>query len=192
MTGEPSSTMTAPDVRSRRTGVLVFALLFVAWFVWTARSHHRATRPQPVSVGVPASVAPVNRPAAADLPSRDTAAAPPAAVPASPEATAEACRNRLKNLGLAARMAAANRDGKLPDTFQELGRNLTKPVELICPGDAPHLRSVPAGWPEFSSNSTGYVLVTPGAEETSPTTVYLECPLHGLVLYADGFVDRKK
>jgi hypothetical protein len=168
------NSMTAPEARSRRIGALVFFALFALWFAWTAWSHHQTTRRR----NRPVAAAPAPpRPVAGDLARpapRPVEETPQPPAPASPETSAGACRERLKNLGLAARIAAARRDGRLPDTLPELARDLVAPGEPVCPGAA-----------------AGYVLVTPGADETSPTTVYLECPFHGLALYADGSVAKK-
>lgn len=98
------------------------------------------------------------------------------------------CVNNLKQIGLAARIwANDHKVGVLPSDFVSMRNELSTPKILVCPGDK--AKAAAANWNEFNAASNlSYQMVTPGAKETEPQTIFVHCPHHGHVGLADGSV----
>jgi hypothetical protein len=98
------------------------------------------------------------------------------------------CVNNLKNVGLAARIwAADNGDKNLPIDFATMNNQLGTPKILICPSD-PSRKQAINNWDEFNAVGTSYEMLSPGLATGSAAAIYVRCPFHNNVLKADGSV----
>ena len=110
------------------------------------------------------------------------------------KAQAAACINNMKQVLLAARMAAnEDKSDNLPKDFASMTNQLPHLSILICPAD-PAFNSHPKKSITDVENSNPqyrYEMVTPGASLARPNTVYIRCPFHQHIGLADGSVQSK-
>ena len=101
---------------------------------------------------------------------------------------AEIGLERRAQIGLAARIWAADHQDVLPSDFATMSNELSTPKLLICPSDT--ARKPAANWQEFNAGSASYQILSPGAPETDPEVVYVRCPIHNNVGLVDGSVQQ--
>lgn len=103
-------------------------------------------------------------------------AALPLIVPAFARAYKKAqeinCRNNLKQVGLAARMWAADNKSAFPSSFEQMKQELVNMKITCCPSDA----------------TTQYEILSRNVQESDSSAVYARCPIHNTVLFVDGSV----
>ncbi len=111
---------------------------------------------------------------------------PPAtALSAAREANvSQRCLNQIKQIGLAARLAALDNQDILPATISELTNTLYYPSSLICPADP--FTPVPANFGEVDLAAVTYVILAPGAKESDPVQPCARCRIHGHVVDTYG------
>ncbi len=97
------------------------------------------------------------------------------------------CRNNMKQIGLAFRIWANDNNNVFPKDFISMTNELATWKILQCPGDQSHNVS---SWADVAAGNISYqrVSIGPGADETHPNVVLVECPIHGHVLLCDGSV----
>jgi len=100
------------------------------------------------------------------------------------------CVNNLKNVGLGARIwAADNGDNQhLPMDFVTMKNELGTPKVLICPSDSARSAERLNSWEQFAALGGSYEILSPGISEQMPEAVYARCPFHNNVARADGSV----
>lgn len=97
------------------------------------------------------------------------------------------CINHLKQVGLAARVWATDRaSGRLPASWEEMQAELGSPRILFCPSQTDV--ETPADWSAFDPATATYRMLNAGASDGDPETPYVECPVHGHRVLADGSV----
>jgi hypothetical protein len=112
------------------------------------------------------------------------------------KAKSNACVANLKYIGLAAQTWARNHGGDLPATFSAMAGELRSPLILACPAHIilpkpntwPVFPPKPHTWPAFSPKEATYQIVWPRRWLSNPVSPYVRCPIHGMVLRADGSV----
>jgi hypothetical protein len=109
---------------------------------------------------------------------------------AKSEAQAIACINNLKQIGLAARIYAADHNNVFPPDFITMKNELNSPKILFCPGDPTAVRV--GDWSQLDPALISYRFLNPGGNETDPTKQLTTCPIHGHVGLSDGSVHRKQ
>jgi hypothetical protein len=134
------------------------------------------------------------RPASAVQPSPTRPAARvnvPTPAPAPDHMTT--CSNRLKQLGLAARIYASWHQDRFPTNFASLSNEITTPKALICPSDILRVTdgTTELTWANFRESKATYIIEKPGLEEGHPTEVFLRCGIHGWKVMGDGSVQGK-
>lgn len=82
------------------------------------------------------------------------------------------CTNNLKQIGLAARIWAANHGDYLPENLDSLKTELGDDRAACCP----------------AGKNKGYEILSPGISSLDPTEVYARCPVHNILTLADGTV----
>lgn len=113
-------------------------------------------------------------------------------LPALAKAKAKAqqinCVNHMKQIGLAARLWAADNNESFPPNFMSMSNELSSLKVLVCPGDGS--KTVATDWATFSPDNVSYEYLEPGLSEknSNPQTVVFQCPIHGNVGLADGSV----
>ncbi|MBI5384429.1 MAG: hypothetical protein HZA90_07045 [Verrucomicrobia bacterium] len=101
------------------------------------------------------------------------------------------CISNLKQIGLGARLWAADNNDVLPTTFQMMSNELNTPKILVCPGDTS--KAPAATWSEFTLAIVSYEFLAPGISETnSPEIIITRCPIHENFGLLDGSVQRAK
>lgn len=113
----------------------------------------------------------------------------PALARAKEKAESIRCVNNLKSVGIAARLWADNHDGRFPSTFVEFQGELGSPRLLWCLRDKAHKPA--SDWSDFTAADVSYVIVSPGANNQNPATVFARCPIHGHEVMVDGSVFQK-
>ncbi len=105
------------------------------------------------------------------------------------EAECVRCVNNLKQIGLAFRIWANDNGDAYPKDFISMTNELSNWKVLQCPTDKAHNVS---SWADVAAGNVSYRRVSsgPDADETHPTVVLVECPIHGSVLLCDGSVQR--
>lgn len=78
----------------------------------------------------------------------------------------------------------AGHKGCLPDNFLSMSNELVLPKLLFCPSDAS--RRPAANWFDISADNCSYELVTTNLHKGDTNQVFIRCPIHGYVGYADG------
>lgn len=102
-------------------------------------------------------------------------------------ASAVACCNNLKQVGLAVQMYAMDNKDQFPKTVPQLGKYLGTSKILVCPSD-PVLKAESLDAKDYSK--TSYVVTLEGASKDTPTKVIALCPVHHNTLTAEGAVQR--
>jgi hypothetical protein len=98
------------------------------------------------------------------------------------------CASHLKQVGLAARLWAADNGGSLPKDFLQFQFELATPKILWCPSDVSRSRAT--NWNTLTPSNVSYVIVSPGTTNQDPATVFARCPIHGHEVMVDGSVNR--
>ena len=96
------------------------------------------------------------------------------------------CASNMISICLTAWVWAGDRDGYLPTNFVSMADELLVTKVLICPAD--HLRQPATNWESFTPTQSSYAIVTPHARCGDTNVVFLRCPIHGHIGYADGSV----
>ena len=95
------------------------------------------------------------------------------------------CISNIKQIGLAARMwANDHQTDVLPSDFVTIKNELITPRVLTCPADTARARA--DSWQQFDGSSVSYEMLSPGASEREPNTVYVRCVVHGHIGLTDG------
>jgi hypothetical protein len=96
-----------------------------------------------------------------------------------------ACLNNLKQIGLAARLYAADHGTSLlPGAFALLTNELGTPRALFCPADTTNTPAVSFAGLDFGRAS--YTFVKTNADELNPLDPYVRCRFHDNLGRADG------
>ena len=97
------------------------------------------------------------------------------------------CVAQMSSIGIAAVLYANDHTNNfLPGEISSLAMEVVIPEMLICPSD--HSRKAATNWASFTSNNTSYVIINSGLCENFSETVFIRCPIHGHLGYADGTV----
>ncbi len=113
---------------------------------------------------------------------------------AKDKAQAAACINNMKQVLLAARMAANDDKAEnLPKDFASMTNQLPHLSILVCPADPAFNFHPKQTMKDVENSNPRYRLemVTPGASEFRPNTVYIRCPFHKHIGLADGSVQSR-
>lgn len=105
------------------------------------------------------------------------------------------CEFNLKLIGTAARLYAADHNGRFPAAWPDLTNDLARlspqgPQALYCPADAGH--TPVSGWDAVDLTAISYELVTPGLREEDWQLVFARCAFHGNVVRGDGAVEAAR
>ncbi|KAB2660842.1 MAG: hypothetical protein DVB31_13290 [Verrucomicrobia bacterium] len=98
------------------------------------------------------------------------------------------CRGNLVNLGLGARIHAADNDGLFPDSWIQLTNELSTPRLLVCPVDEVHGEA--ESWAKVGPANITYEYLGKGGGESQTNRVLTFCPIHGHVVLFDGTLVR--
>jgi len=99
-------------------------------------------------------------------------------------ASSIACVNNLKQIGLALRVWATDRNGVFPGNLMALTNELQTPKILVCSQDP---AEVPlTDWASFNTSRISYEFLHPGGDQSEPTRVVGRCKIHGHILLSDG------
>lgn len=101
------------------------------------------------------------------------------------------CGNQMIRLSFASMMwMQQNESAEYPEGFVQMFDLLGTPKTLRCPSDKKRHRIYT--WEEYEPNKVSYVVIGPGVSITNTNAVFVQCPIHGNVIRADGFVyDRE-
>jgi hypothetical protein len=91
---------------------------------------------------------------------------------AKPKAQAILCTNNLKQLGITSLIWAIDHNHVLPNDLDSIKKELGSENLTCCPAD----------------KSKRYEILSPGASMRDSSVVYARCPVHNLVVLADGTV----
>jgi hypothetical protein len=105
---------------------------------------------------------------------------------AKEKAEAIACINNLKQLGLSARIWAADNGPLGPPDILSMTNEMNTPKILVCPGDK--TRAAAKNWSSYTSANCSYEYLAPSSPDTEPSRVLFRCPIHGHVGLCDGSV----
>jgi hypothetical protein len=98
-----------------------------------------------------------------------------------------ACISNLKQLGLAARIYAAEEQSVYPASPALMSNEIAVPKVLVCPSDT--ARQAAPSWAEFDPvNHMTYEYLGAGFGENEPQRPLYRCPIHGHVALGDGSV----
>ena len=114
----------------------------------------------------------------------------PALAKAKGRAQTIQCVNKMKQIGLAARMWSNEHNEMFPPNFQSMSNELVNTAILVCPGDKQHAPA--SDWSQFNAaqNAT-YEFLTPNAKEAAVVQqIIFRCPIHGNVGLGDGSVQQ--
>lgn len=100
------------------------------------------------------------------------------------------CVNNLKNIGLALRIWATDREGSFPMDFLSLTNELATPKLLICPADTAH--SEAPDWSSFNTSHVSYEFLAPGGGDDEPHRVAARCTFHRHICLTDGSVQMSQ
>jgi hypothetical protein len=109
---------------------------------------------------------------------------------AKEEAQSISCVNNLKQIGLAARLYAADHNDVFPPDFLSMKNELNSPKILFCPAD-PAAVGV-AEWSQLNPASISYRFLNPNGNEADPMKQLTTCVIHGHIGLSDGSVHRKQ
>jgi hypothetical protein len=118
----------------------------------------------------------------------------PALAKAKGKAQSITCVNNLKQMGLAARIYAADHNGAFPPSFMAMKNELNTPKVLICPSDSNHASSATLNWENFQPSQSSYEFLTRGLTESTAGVekkVLFRCKIHGHECLGDGRVEQK-
>jgi len=104
------------------------------------------------------------------------------------EAHAVACVNNLKQIGLAARIWAADHNDVLPPDILSMKDGMATPKILFCPADA--TATPVTEWSQLDLTSISYRFLNPNGKAGDETTSLATCRIHGYVCLSDGSVRR--
>lgn len=108
---------------------------------------------------------------------------------AKEEARAERikCVNNLKQIGLGARMWAADNNDVYPSNFISMSNYLVNPIVLHCPSDKS--RTI-TNWDDVAAGNVSYIMDAPGISEANANVIFVECPIHHNICLEDGSVQQ--
>jgi hypothetical protein len=106
------------------------------------------------------------------------------------EAQSITCVNNLKQIGLAARLYAADHNDVFPSDFLSMKDELNTPKILFCPADPTAVRVTE--WSQLNPAAISYRFLNPNGNETDPTKQLTTCVIHGHIGLSDGSVHRKQ
>jgi hypothetical protein len=118
----------------------------------------------------------------------------PALAKAKSKAQTIACVSNLKQMGLAARMYAADHEGAFPPDFLTMTNELSTPRILICPADPARSGHTVQTWADFDPVQSSYEYLGADLKESTPgfeTKVLSRCRFHGNECLGDGSVHIK-
>lgn len=100
------------------------------------------------------------------------------------------CGNQMIRLSFASMMFLQQFETEnYPEDFGQLFEVLRSPKGLFCPADA---RGYLYDWAQYEPGMATYQIVSPGISFTNTNAVFVQCPIHGHVIRADGFVYDKR
>jgi hypothetical protein len=97
-----------------------------------------------------------------------------------------ACLNNMKQLGLAARLWSADKNGDYPTDVLQMTNELITPRILVCPADTAH--SPASNWSSYIPANCSYEFLAPGASDSDPNRVLFRCTVHNHYCLVDGSV----
>ena len=105
------------------------------------------------------------------------------------------CESNLLRIGSAARLYAADHNGRLPADWPSFTNDLAQaspkgPQSLYCPADTAHPPAV--GWEGVDLGAVSYEVVSPGLRESDWQGVFARCAVHGNVVFGDGVVQAAR
>jgi hypothetical protein len=110
--------------------------------------------------------------------------------PGRPISTLSRCEGNLLTVGWASKQWSAHHSNALPTQLAMIVRDLARPDILLCPADTGHVAAI--DWGSFALTNSSYDFLAPtGGVQTAPQ-VLARCPIHGLVVFADGSVSTEK
>ena len=98
------------------------------------------------------------------------------------------CRSQISAICFASRLWENDNGGRLPSDFLSMSNELVSPKILVCPSD--RSRPKTTTWASFTSSNSSYVIVSPGSILSNDIPVFIRCPYHGHLGYADGSVSK--
>lgn len=97
------------------------------------------------------------------------------------------CVNNLKQLGLAAKMWAADHGYTNPPDILSLTNLVVTPKILTCPSDTG--RQPAQNWTTYTASNCSYEYLAPSSpSDVEPNRVLFLCPIHGTICLCDGSV----
>jgi len=105
------------------------------------------------------------------------------------------CEFNLGRIGSAARLYAADHNGRSPADWQSFTNDLIclnpqGPQMLYCPADTAHLPVV--DWESVNLAAISYEIVSPGLGEADWQRVFARCVVHDNVVFGDGVVQAAR
>ncbi len=102
------------------------------------------------------------------------------------------CVNKMKQIGLAARLWSNDNNDVFPSDFLSMSNELVSTKILFCNGDLSHTRQSVSDWSTVTTANISYVFVAPGIKDNAAAAskVVFRCPIHGHVGLGDGSVLR--
>ena len=100
------------------------------------------------------------------------------------------CVSQMKQIGLAARVWAHDRNlDNLPPDFITMSNELVSLKVLICPSDSS--KTPATSWATFGPDNVTYEFIAPGAKiDDAVQTEAFRCPIHENIGYSDGSVSQ--
>src|SRR4051812_1692523 len=86
------------------------------------------------------------------------------------------CINNLKRVGIAAQMFAHEHEELFPNDFDSMAKELVNEKVTCCPKD----------------KTVRYEILAPGVSHLEPSAVHARCPVHKIVVLADGRIQTTK
>jgi hypothetical protein len=105
------------------------------------------------------------------------------------------CESNLRRIGLAARLYAADHNGRFPADWQSFRNDLVHdnpkgPQLLYCPADTVHPPAV--DWGSVDLGAISYKIVSPDLREENWQGVFARCSVHGNLVSGDGVVQAAR
>lgn len=104
---------------------------------------------------------------------------------------AKECGNQMIRLSFASMMWMQQNESDLyPQDFVQMFDLLGTPKSLRCPSDKKRFRLYT--WADYAPDKVSYLVIGPNVSFTNTNAVFVQCPIHGHVIRADGFVYDKE
>jgi hypothetical protein len=100
------------------------------------------------------------------------------------------CEGNLLTVGWATRAWVGQHSNAVPAQLPVLVRELARPEVLVCPADTGRVAAL--DWGSFSPSNTSYEIVAPTGAAEGAQQILARCPIHRLVVYADGSVSPER